>query len=246
MKKIYVLTILLFAAFLINQTYTPVMSAENSRSAGYISLNATKEKEIEPNTATIRFAVECTAQDAKSAAAENNKASNKIMSALKNLASDKDILRTTNFSINPVYNTTSSGKRVIKNYVAVNSVLVETKDVSKVPLFIDSAISNGANRTDSLSYSFKNDRSICNEMYPELVKELTSQARIIAQTAGTTVDGIKQLNASCSMDSTFSSGRLYMAKAMGSMDAAAESAAPAIEPGKVKVRVYVNADFYVK
>ena len=246
MKKIYFLAVIFAALLFINQSATPAISSETGKNAGYISLSASKEKEIEPNTATIRFAVESTAADAKSAAAENNKASNKIMSALKNITTDKDILKTTNFSINPVYNTTSSGKRVIKNYVAVNSVLVETKDVSKVPLFIDSAISNGANRTDSLSYSFKNDRSICNEMYPELVQELTSQAKIIAQTAGATIDGIKQLNASCSMDSTFSSGRLYAAKAMNSMDAVAESAAPAIDPGKVKVRVYINADFYVK
>ncbi len=246
MKKLYFLAVIFTVMMFINQSIAPAISSETGKNAGYISLSASKEKEIEPNTATIRFAIESTASDAKSAAAENNKTSNKIINALKNIATDKDILKTTNFSINPVYNTTSSGKRVIRNYVAVNSVLVETKDVSKVPLFIDSAISNGANRTDSLSYSFKNDRSICNEMYPELVKELTSQAKIIAQTAGTTVDGIKQLNASCSMDSTFSSGRLYMAKAMNSMDAAGESTAPAIEPGKVKVRVYINADFYVK
>ncbi|MBQ3641459.1 SIMPL domain-containing protein [bacterium] len=246
MKKVFTFAVLFAAVLLVSQYFNVAISAENTKPAGYISLSASKETEIEPNTATIRFAIESTASDAKSAAAENNKASNKIVNALKTIATDKDVLKTTNFSINPVYNTTSSGKRVIKNYVAVNSVLVETKDVSKVPNFIDSAISNGANRTDSLSYSYKNDRSICNDMYPELIKDITSQARIIAQNAGSTLDGIKQLNASCSMDSSLSTRRVYMAKgvAMDSVEEAA--AAPAIEPGKVKVRVYVNADFYVK
>ncbi len=221
---------------------------EPKKPAGYISLNSTKTKEVEPNTATITFAVENTSSVAQNAAKENNEISNKIINALKLVTSSQtDVIKTTNFSIRPIYSHTPSGKSVIKNYTAVNSIKVETKDIKKIAKLIDTAISNGANRTDNLYYGYENDKSVCNEMYPAVVKELKAQAGILAQSAGTSLDGVKQINASCNIDSIASNGRFYASKAMNSFDSAAEeAAAPAIEAGKVKVKVYVNADFYVK
>lgn len=217
------------------------------RDAGYISLNGSTTKEVEPNLARITFAVENTASDAQKAAAENNETSAVIINALKQLtSSETDVIKTNNFSVRPIYSTTSSGKRVIKNYMAVNSVTVETKDISKVAKFIDTAIANGANRTDGLSYSFENDKGICNELYPLLLKELKVQASTLAQAAGAVLDGVKHINASCNTDISVSNGRFY-AKAMDSAGSMVEEAASApVEPGKVKIRVYVNADFYVK
>ena len=78
-------------------------------------------------------------------------------------------------------------------------------------------------------------------------EELKSQADILAKAAGTQIDGLKHLNASCNTDSVVSNGRFYAKAAMGSMDSIAEeSISTPVEAGKVKIRVYVNADFYVK
>ncbi len=217
------------------------------KEAGFISLNASKTKEIEPNIARVTFAVENTAETAQKAASANNEISSKIINALKELTTEQtDVIKTNNFSVRPVYTTTSSGKRTIKNYSAVNSVVVETKDTTKIAKLIDTAIANGANRTEGLYYSYENDESLCNAMYPELLKELKAQADSIAKAAGSSVEGIKHINASCSTDMAVSNGRFY-AKAMLA-DGAVETAevSTPVEAGKVKIRVYVNADFYLK
>ncbi len=247
MKKNYILIALLLVCL---TAFMPAnaISEGVKKEAGYISLNKSITKELEPNIANVTFAVENTAQNAQKASVENNEVSNKIIDALKLVTdADKDVIKTRGFAIRPVYTTTKNGERVIKNYTAVNSVSVETKDINKVSKLIDTAIANGANRTEGLSYTYENDKSVCEEQYPILLKDLKSQANSIALAAGTIVEGIKQVSVSCSMDSSISNGRFYMAKAMAADGAVSETAAPTpVEAGKVKVRVYVNADFYVK
>ena len=219
------------------------------KEAGFISLNKSITKEVSPNIAKITFAVENTAQTAQKASTDNNEISNKIIEALKKVThADSDIIKTTGFAIRPVYSNTKTGQRVIKNYTAVNSVSVVTKDITKVSSLIDTAILSGANRTEGLSYTYENDKSICDEQYPILLNDLRKQADILAKAAGTSVDGIKQIGVSCSTDSVVSNGRFFAPKAMMTTDSAIEEAAPStpVEAGKIKVRIYVNADFYVK
>lgn len=249
MKK--TLLISLVTIFLLYSQNTCISYANTNNETGYISLNSSQTKEIEPNIARISFSVENTAPDAKQASIENNKTSNDIINALKKITSDKtDIIKTSNFSILPNYYFSKSGKREIKNYTAINSITVETKDIKKVASLIDTAIENGANRTEGLSYSLENEKSICNELYPVVLSELRNQANIIAQAAGSTVSGIKHINASCNTDNVFSNGRFYSAKAVmaDSASGAIEESAIStpVEAGKVKIRVYINADFYVK
>lgn len=245
MKKT-ILTLLLCTFITITSQFADAAQTQQiKKEAGYISLNGSKEIEVEPNIAKITFAVENTGNDAQKATTENNTISNNIITALKQITNSKDdVIKTTNFSVRPVY-ATQGGKRTIKNYTATNSVTVETKDISKVSKLIDTAISSGSNRVNGLSYGFEGEKKVCTDLYPELIKDLKNQANILAIAAGTAVDGLKHMNASCNMDSYVSNGRFY-AKSASLDSAVGESSTTPVEAGKVKIRVYVNADFYVK
>ena len=130
-KTILSLALCAFVLFA-SQVANAAQNQEIKKEAGYISLNGSKEIEVEPNIAKITFAVENTGNDAQKATTENNTISNNIITALKLITNSKDdVIKTTNFSVRPVYST-QGGKRTIKNYTAVNSVTVETKDISKV------------------------------------------------------------------------------------------------------------------
>lgn len=246
MKKNIFLLLSLLLLFSNSLTFASV-SNSNDKEAGYISLNSSLEKEVEPNVASINFSVETTGSTATVASNENKTLSNAIVLALKNnLTSETDEIKTTNFNVRPVYSTSVSGKRTIKNYIAVNSVNVKTRDIQKVSTLIDSAIKAGANKVDGLYYSFDEEKKVCQEIYPVLVSDLKTQASILAKAAGTTLDGLKHLNASCNASSPVANTRLY-AKASGYSQETDNASSPTpIEVGKVKIRVYVNADFYVK
>ncbi len=246
MKKLIYVLLIFVCFFIIKENSDAASVPDTKKDAGFISLNTTSMAEVEPNFATVTFSVENTADNAKKVTEANNLQTSKVINAIKLLASEQtDIIKTKGFSLTPVYSTVQ-GERKIKNYRAVNSITVETKDITKVADFIDAAVSNGANKTNNLIYSFENDKSYCNGLYPELIKDLKSQAAVIASAAGTSLDGIKHINASCSVN-TASGNRIAFAKsnAVSSSDSALETSTP-VEAGKVKIRVYVSADFYVK
>lgn len=244
MKKTILSLVLCSFALFANQIANAAQPQEIKKEAGYISLNKTATKEVEPNVARITFAVENTANDVQKATMDNATVSNVIVNAIKPLlANERDTIKTSNFSVNPVY-ATQGGKRIIKNYTAVNSVTIETREISLVSKLIDTAIASGANRVNGLNYGFEAEKEVCAQMYPDVIKELKSQAGMIAQAAGTSLDGLKHINASCSVDSVVTNTRLY---AKGMMeDSVSVSVSTPVEAGKVKIRVYVNADFYVK
>ena len=244
MKKIILAVTLLTFGIFNNIIADAAQTVDAKKEAGYISLNKTAVKEVEPNIARITFAVENVAANAQKATTDNATISNVIVDALKALLkNERDTIKTSNFSVRPVY-ATQSGKRTIKNYTAVNSVTIETRDISKVAKLIDTAIANGSNRVDGLTYGFETEKEVCAELYPSVIKELKTQAGILAQAAGTSLDGLKHMNASCNVDSTVTNTRLYAKGAME--DSASVSISTPVEAGKVKIRVYVNADFYVK
>ena len=221
--------------------------AEVKKDAGYLSLSSSKVKELEPNNAQVSFAVETIANDAQKAVNDNNQVSNNIINALKLVtAADTDTIKTNNFSVRPNYVYGKDGVRSIKNYIAVNSITVNTKDINKVSKLIDTAISNGANRTDNLFYSYENPSQVCQSLYPEIMKELREQANAIAAASGASVDGIKFLNVSCNSDMSVSNGRFFAAKAGGNLDSAVNDSSTPVESGKVTVRVNINADYYLK
>lgn len=244
MKKI-VLLLLCISVFSLNQTVNAAINSDAKKEVGYISLNDTVTKEIEPDVAFITFAVENIGSSAQVAATENNTISNNIINELKLVVnSETDTIKTNNFSVRPNYHT-SSAKSTIINYTAVNSVTVKTKDISKVAKLIDSAIANGANRTDNLYFDIENPKKICNDLYSQIVKDLKNQAMALANAAGTSIDGLKHLNVSCNSNSVASNGRFY-SKSLEYASVEAAGTSTPVESGKAKVRVYVNADFYVK
>lgn len=239
----------LLTTFIILSALSGAFAADIKREAGYISLNASKSIDVDPNIARVSFAVENTAETAKKASDENNISSNNIINALKLITDSKtDVIKTTNFSVRPVYATNKDGKRVIKNYTAANSITVETKNISNISNLIDTAIEKGANRTEGLSYTYENQDSTCQSIYPELLANLKTQAVTMAQSVGSSIDGIKHISTSCSMQNSFSSnGRFLYAKAAMEDAGASDSTTSApIEAGKVKVNVYISVDFYVK
>ena len=219
-------------------------AADAKETKGYISLSGSMEKEVEPNVARVTFSVVTTDKEVKKASEENNILTNKIMVALKELINEEtDKIKTINFSVNPVYERINN-KREVVNYTVNNSISVETKNVKSVSKLIDTALANGANRFNGLYFAFENDRTACNEMYPFVLKDMRTEADIIAKAAGTSVFNVKHISASCSTNMSYSNRMEYAAKANGvAMDSA--SSTP-IESGKVKVSVRVNADFFVK
>lgn len=240
MKKLLMILAFVFLAL-------PCLStnAETVKNMGYISVNATETKEIVPNTANIIFSVETTDVDSKRASERNNQITSKIIAALKEeLKSDKNAnIQTRNFNLRPNYKTNkNTDETSIKNYTAVNSIVVKTTSVEKVSSLIDIAIKNNVSNVNGVSFTLENQDQYAEELSSQAIQKAKYLADKTALSLKQKVVGIKSIRINVYQQNA-NGVRLY--KAASSPDVASANSTP-IESGKIQLNASVDAEFYVK
>ncbi len=240
MKKLLMILAFAFLAL-------PCLStnAETVKNMGYISVNATETKEIVPNTANIIFSVETTDVDSKRASERNNQITSKIIAALKEeLKSDKNAnIQTRNFNLRPNYKTNkNTDETSIKNYTAVNSIVVKTTSVEKVSSLIDIAIKNNVSNVNGVSFTLENQDQYAEELSSQAIQKAKYLADKTALSLKQKVVGIKSIRINVYQQNA-NGVRLY--KAASSPDVASANSTP-IESGRIQLNASVDAEFYVK
>ena len=252
MKKVVVVSLLGAAIFSVPFVFAPAnaVNSNASQDKGYVSVSYTAEKEVSPDTVEVSIAVKT--DDKKSmqtAIKENKEISDKIYEYLKGSInpSNGDFIKTTNYTASPSY-VYNSGKRSFDKYEVSNSIIVHTKSLDKIAQMIDKSLSLGATTVNSLNFSLSEKDKECADLLTQATKQARQRADIIATAAGTTVNGIKNIDSSCSVNQNYAVPQyrnMLMAKSSGAMDSAVAEASP-IEAGIIKVYANVNANFFVK
>lgn len=226
------------------------VNTENEK--GYISVSYTAEKEVSPDTVEISVAVKTEDKNSlPNAVSKNKEISEKIYNYLKSVINTEngDFVKTSNYSASPAYNYVN-GKRVFDKYQVSNNVIVHTKNLDKISQLIDKSLNLGATNVDSLNFSLSEKDAYCSELLANATKNARKRADIIANSANTSITGIKNIGTSCSANNTNTARYLYSNAKMAPMydGAVAESAGGVgnIESGLMKIYSNVNADFYVK
>lgn len=222
-------------------------AAENYGSKGYISVSTEASEEYNPTLIRISFAIKSRSQDPSTAAQMNKEASEKAINAVKALIdeTDNETVKTRSYYFNPEYSY-KDGTKKITDYVASNSLQVTLKDAEKTGKIISAALSNGANSINGIEFILEESSENCNILIQTAAKDARIRADKIAASMGTSITGIKSINAGCSTSSNSSVNyKLLNAKNAVSAVESADSAIP-VETGKTKLKARVNADFYVK
>ena len=244
MKKSLVLLLAIFT-IIIGLNTNSVYSAE----PGFISVDASSQKEIAPDVIDFSVEVVTTSKDSMSKAVEENKKiSAKVYDNLRKAIAQNstDTIKTTNYSSSPVcrYN---NNKRVLDYYQVRNSIKVHTKNIANVGKMIDTAIADGATSVNNIAYSVSMSDDASNSLLAETAKKARQQGDNIAKSMGTEITGIKSISSSCSFSSHNSMPRmLMMSKAAGVNEDGAEQTSTEIETGTMTLNARVHAEFYVK
>ena len=221
-----------------------VSAAEVTR--GYVSVNVEATEELSPTVVKISFAINSTSKDAQTVADMNKQASNDVINAVKTLIDHKkgESIKTVSYYLNPEY-FYKDGTKKLTGYNASNTLQVTLKDMDKAGKVIATALSNGANSISNLQFILEETNENCNKLIQQASKGARERADKIAESMGTTVTGIRNINASCSSSQSMHSNfRLMNAKTEFASDSAA--GAMPVEAGKTQLRAYVSADFFVK
>lgn len=211
-----------------------------------ISVSGTGKVTATPDQVTISIAVETENPDVKIAQQENARKMSDVESALKAIGLTNDELKTTGYSIYSYTNEDNSlfGKDQ-KIYRVTNTVLVTTQKTDMAGEIIDTAIANGANNVNYISFS------LTDESYNALrTKALTAavvQARVdadaVSQALGVSITGVSGVNVGSSyVPNSYVSSDAYMEKAVGS--APEPMARTSIQPGDVDVTASVSVQYF--
>ena len=114
---------------------------------GFIEVSGTGSVDVEPDRATVSFAVETRAATAGEAASANGDVMVEALAAVRSGRFSDLQLRTFGYTVQPNYAPgNQAGTRSIVAYTATNNIRASTSDVGDVGRLIDVAIAGGANR----------------------------------------------------------------------------------------------------
>jgi uncharacterized protein YggE len=145
-----------------------------------------------PNVVTVTFAVETNSTRAQQAVRGNAKQTETVLSALKAIGGDNIKIRTSGFSLTPVYD--KEDRFQPRGYRVTNTVIVETKEINQVGTFIDEAAKAGVSRIGSLTFSSDAEEKLRKEAAVQAVNQAKDIAADLARAGGLTIKKIVKLS----------------------------------------------------
>lgn len=137
-----------------------------------------------PNTSLLSFSVTKTANTTTDAQNQTNKTIDAIMTALKNLGIDTKDIKTTNYSVNPQYDTFTNQR--VTGYQVTQDLEVNVQPIDKANKAIDAATSNGATNVNAGTFTFDDTtmKNLQQKAREDAVKDAKQKAESLAAAAG--------------------------------------------------------------
>lgn len=129
-----------------------------------------------PDQATAYFSVDTRATTAQDAAAQNASQTSAVIAALQALLGATANIQTVNYSLSPIYSS-STGGTTITGYTVSNTVQATITTLGSVGRTIDTAIQAGANRVQSLVFGLKDPEPV----QLQALRQATQRARTHAE-----------------------------------------------------------------
>jgi uncharacterized protein YggE len=236
--------IFLFCIVIMLTVTAAAADSQGEDKRGTVSVTGTATENYPPDTAVLVLAIENTSATVSQVTQKNNAISEKVISGIKKLMKPDagDEVKTSSYSLEPVYEYDQvSRKNKFIGYKATNQITVKTKQISNLGRFIDSAVEQGVNRVDNISFSLSDTKGFCKSLLRQATEQARSDAEVVAQSLGARIVGIKDVSASCGGEAPRPIYRLGMAAEAASP---AKSATP-VEAGTLTLQGTVRAVFYI-
>ena len=112
---------------------------------------------MKPDLAKVAIAVTTQASTAQEASAQNATKSTAVFAALEQALGRNGEIRTISFTVTPTYTYPREGSPVLTGFIATNMVEATVADLNITGRVIDTSISAGATRVDSLRLMLKDE-----------------------------------------------------------------------------------------
>lgn len=157
-----------------------------------ITVSAQGKVTAQPDVAYVTVGVTTQNKDMQEAQNSNAQTMNAMQEALKNAGLTEDDIKTTQYNAYPIYDYSSSTNKIV-NYEVNNQVELTIKDITRVGEYIDIAVNNGANMTNSISFGILDQQSVYNDALRLAVEAAKAKADTLAAAGGVKITGTLQM-----------------------------------------------------
>ncbi len=185
----------------------------------YVSGIATDK--VSSDLVTISIGVQSTNKSATDALTSNSKIANEIISSLRDKGVKDNEISTSQYTIQPNYNYSESGNIVnTTGFTVANILTVQSSNFNNISLWIDSAVSAGANTINGVDFrvSDKTLESFRNKLIEQAIFNAKQKADIASSAIGSTIIGIKSMLVDTDRFSPMPIGNPIMQKSFASED----------------------------
>jgi len=161
-----------------------------------ITATGSSVQEFLPDTGYVTLAVEAQAATASEAQTQNARVANRLLSQILSFGVQERDIKTTGYSVYPVYQNTEPGSRrqpAIIGYRAVN-IMVVNVDADKTGQLIDLALRNGATQIIDVRFSLKDNKKMTQEAVALAVGDAMGKLEAIAGALGKRIVRIQSVN----------------------------------------------------
>lgn len=163
-------------------------------------LTVTGEAEIflKPDLAYVVVGIETQGSTAAQAQQKNATMMTAVVNALRKAGVAEKDLQTSNYSLNPVYDSrpSLSGRPKVTGYTTSHQLRITVRDLEKLGDLIDEAVQAGANIVHSVTFTVVNQSAWEKQALEQAIANARDKAQAMAKAAGVTLGRPVQLSAS--------------------------------------------------
>jgi uncharacterized protein YggE len=190
-----------------------------------------------PDRAWISVTAESRAASPRDAQRKNAEAMKPVQDRLRAAGIPEDAIKTTVYDLQPDWDY-SNNRRVLKGYVARNSVDVRIDNIDRVGELVDMVVTAGATGVDNIRFDLKDRERVEREALRMAVADARARATAAAAGAGLSVDRVLRID---EQGVSSPPPRLLRAGV-----ATAQAAPSPIEAGELEVRAHVTLTSLLK
>ena len=156
-----------------------VVQLEQGQDKNSVSVSATGTVKVTPDVAYTTVGVVTQKKKMQDAQSANKELMNAVAEALKKAGLADDDIRTTEYSVQPVYNY-SGNTSAISSFEVNNTVELTIRNIDKVGEILDAAAAAGANTSYSVSFDLLDKSKAYNQALTSAMESARSKADTLA------------------------------------------------------------------
>jgi uncharacterized protein len=184
-----------------------------------------------------------TKKTAAEATTDSTNKMNKIIEALKKLNIDEKDIKTSNYTLSPVYNWTQAKGQELIGYEVTQTIDLKIRDLTKIGDVIAKTTEQGANQIGNISFTIDDEFTLKNQARALATGKAKEKAQMIARESGMKlgeIKGFSENSVPIIMPFNYSNAKMMAA------DSAGAAPSPTIQSGQNEIKVDVTLTYEVK